>query len=95
MDDRTVAKCQVDKKETVAQEVMNYLDRIAGQAEKTSSRLEDQLGSVCRRDTPNEEVASAQPEREYPPYFVDFRERLRNIDYAMHRINDVMDRCEI
>ena len=90
-----IVKSSVNK-ETVAQEVMNYLGGLAEQAEKTSCRLEDQLAGVCRQNTPySGEVTSAQPQREYPPYFADFREKLKNIEYAVYRINDVLDRCEI
>jgi len=80
---------------SVSQEIMQHLDKLANQAEKTGCRIAEQLQDVCMQSIPAPEKVSAAVEREYPTYFGGLREKLITIEYALERINGVLDRCGI
>lgn len=84
------------KREPVSHDVMNFIERLATQAEKTAARIDDQLHAVCLPDRPSPEKATTEEVcREFPPLFNDMRDRLTTIEYAFRRINNVLDRCEV
>lgn len=84
------------KRETAGNEVMATLDRVTGLAEKVAARAGSQLHAVCTEERPtNEKCGVAAIERDYPPMFSEFRDRLRSIENSLMRVDRVLDRCEV
>lgn len=88
-------KCSEVKHESAAQEVLKKLGRLAEMAEKVSERTGEQLHPVCLEAEPSQDKNCEAPERKYPPFFNEMRERMKTIEYALRRVNDTLDRCEI
>lgn len=84
------------KRDTVAQEIMDTLERLAGMAEKTAHVATEQLHPICNDEAPDpENTRNEAPLRIYPPLFKDMREQMQAIENALRRINEVLDRCEV
>jgi len=84
------------KRETAGNEIMATLDRVTGLAEKVAARAGAQLHPVCTEERPSNEICGvAAIEREYPPMFSEFRDRLRAIESSLRRVDHVLDRCEV
>jgi hypothetical protein len=88
-------KCIAVKREPVASEVLIKLGGLADMAEKVSGRVGEQLHPVCLEDRPSPEKNCEDPDREYPPLFNEMRDRMRTIEFALRRMNNILDRCEI
>lgn len=84
------------KRDTVAQEIMDTLGRLACMAEKTAHVATEQLRPICNDDAQSPEITcNTAPLRSYPPLFNDMRDDMRTIEHALHRINEVLERCEV
>jgi hypothetical protein len=88
-------KCIAAKREPAASEVLNNLGRLADMAEKVSGRVAEQLHPVLMEDRPSPEKDCGSPDREYPPLFNEMRDRMITIEFALLRMNKILDRCEI
>ena len=53
------------------------------------------IGGLLKRHNVDEKHEATTVEREYPPLFNDMRSGLNNIENALQRIIDILDRCEV
>ena len=85
-----------EKKQSVADEIMEKLDLLRGIASTTAERVESKLTPVMRQDTPEPETACVgKGVREYPHLFTEMRDHLENIEGAFDRIANALDRTEL
>lgn len=83
-----------NKREPISHEIMNFVERLANQAEKTAGRASEKLAPICVQPCPTTN-GGEKISREYPPLFSDMRDRLITIETALTRLNDVLDRAEV
>ena len=92
--DQINAGCEV-KRQVVAQEIMDRLEKLAAASQATADRTASKLAPVCIADRPTPDCCDGNISAEYPPLFVDMRGKLETIERAISWINNVLDRCEL
>ena len=81
----------------VAQEVMNYAERLASASVELAEQVNNTLSSVARQPVPMPACGKETCEisREYPPLFSELRDHLDRIERSINNIRGTIDRTEL
>jgi hypothetical protein len=82
-------------RDTAAQEVLQFAQRVADMADSTASRTLGKLAPVMMSERPSVAGETTKAHREYPPLFDELRSRLNSIENSIHLIESAMSRTEL
>ena len=93
MSEENSAKNEI-RKDTVAQQILERMTKIAVMSDEISNRLNDKLLPLMianREKQPSE----SEPQEEFPPLWNEMRTQLDKIEGSLELISQVIDRTEL
>ena len=90
----TIAPVQ---KQSVAAEVVSYVERLANRAQQLTERVDMKLHPIMTSDQlqPKPTEVTDKVGREYPPLFAGIQSKLYEISCALESIERALDRTEL
>ena len=93
MSEENSAKNEI-RKDTVAQQILERMTKIAVMSDEISNRLNDKLLPIMIANK-EKQISESEPISEFPPLWSEMRTQLDKIEGSLELINQVIDRTEL